>query len=76
VVALLLIGLPFMMRSALRFRLSNTWYRGLPFGFDGGLLDAYRVYLPPVAVFVLPGAIVALYPNCAPMPRRVSSPRS
>jgi uncharacterized membrane protein YjgN (DUF898 family) len=62
-VALLLLGLPFMMRSALRFRLSNTVYRGLPFGFAGGIKEAYLVYLLPVAVFVLPGALVALMPG-------------
>jgi uncharacterized membrane protein YjgN (DUF898 family) len=62
-VALLLAGLPFMMRSALRFRLSNTFYRGLPFGFAGGIKEAYIVYLVPVAIFVLPGALVALMPK-------------
>ncbi|PQO96603.1 DUF898 domain-containing protein [Massilia phosphatilytica] len=62
-VALLLAGLPFMMRSALRFRLSNTVYRGLPFGFAGGIKEAYIVYLVPVAIFVLPGALVALMPK-------------
>ncbi|MFS2016188.1 YjgN family protein [Massilia sp. CT11-108] len=62
-VALLLAGLPFMMRSALRFRLSNTVYRGLPFGFAGGIKEAYIVYFVPVAIFVLPGALVALMPG-------------
>jgi len=62
-VALLLAGLPFMMRAALRFRLSNSYYRGLPFGFAGGIKEAYLVYLVPVAIFVLPGALVALMPN-------------
>jgi uncharacterized membrane protein YjgN (DUF898 family) len=62
-VALLLAGLPFMMRSALRFRLSNTVYRGLPFGFAGGIKEAYIVYVVPVAIFVLPGALVALMPG-------------
>lgn len=62
-VALLLAGLPFMMRAALRFRLSNSYYRGLPFGFAGGIKEAYLVYLLPVAIFVLPGALVALMPN-------------
>ena len=42
-VALLLAGLPFMMRSALRFRLSNTVYRGLPFGFAGGIKESFIV---------------------------------
>jgi uncharacterized membrane protein YjgN (DUF898 family) len=63
VVAALLAGLPFMMRSALRFRLSNTFYRGLPFGFCGGVEDAYRVYLAPATLFVLPGVAVALMPE-------------
>ena len=62
-VVLLLAGLPFMMRAALRFRLSNTVYRGLPFGFSGSVGQAYLVYLVPVAIFVLPGALVALMPN-------------
>jgi uncharacterized membrane protein YjgN (DUF898 family) len=56
-VAVLLAGLPFMMRSALRFRLANTWYRGLPFGFGGGVWRAYCVYLPAAAMFILPGAL-------------------
>jgi len=62
-VALLLAGLPFMMRAALRFRLANTFYRGLPFGFSGSIKEAYIVYFVPVAIFVLPGALVALMPN-------------
>jgi uncharacterized membrane protein YjgN (DUF898 family) len=62
-VVLLLAGLPFMMRAALRFRLSNTVYRGLPFGFSGSIGQAYLVYFVPVAVFVLPGALVAIMPN-------------
>jgi uncharacterized membrane protein YjgN (DUF898 family) len=59
-VAVLLGGLPFMMRSALRFRLANTWYRGLPFGFAGGIREAYVVYFLPAAIFILPGALAAL----------------
>jgi uncharacterized membrane protein YjgN (DUF898 family) len=58
-VGVLVAGLPFMMRSALRFRLANTWYRGLPFGFTGGVLGAYRVYLPAAAMFILPGMLAA-----------------
>jgi uncharacterized membrane protein YjgN (DUF898 family) len=62
VIAVLLAGLPFMMRSALRFRLANTWYRGLPFGFSGSIARAYLVYLPPAALLLVPGALVALWP--------------
>ena len=62
-VALILAGLPFMMRSALRFRLSNTVYRGLPFGFSGGVKRAYLVYLVPVAIVALPSVLLALMPG-------------
>jgi uncharacterized membrane protein YjgN (DUF898 family) len=62
-VLLLAAGLPFMMRAALRFRLANTYYRGLPFGFAGSIVGAYRVYLLPVAMFVLPGGLLALMPG-------------
>lgn len=60
IVGVLLLGLPFMMRSALRFRLSNTWYRGMPFGFSGRIGGAYLAYLLPIALFVVPSALVAL----------------
>ena len=60
IVGVLLLGLPFMMRSALRFRLSNTWYRGLPFGFSGSVRHAYLVYLLPIALIVVPSALAAL----------------
>jgi uncharacterized membrane protein YjgN (DUF898 family) len=69
-VIVLVAGLPFMMRSALRFRLSNTWYRGLPFGFGGDTGAAYRVYSLPMAMFILPGALVALMPE-TPMVRAI-----
>jgi len=60
IVSLLLASLPFMMRSALRFRLSNTVYRGLPFGFGGGSGKAYLVYVLPVIIVVADGAMEAL----------------
>jgi uncharacterized membrane protein YjgN (DUF898 family) len=62
-VAVLLIGMPWMMRAALRFRLANTSYRGLPFGFSGGLGTSYAVYLLPLALLVLPATLVALAPE-------------
>jgi len=69
-VVVLVAALPFMMRSALRFRLSNTWYRGLPFGFSGGAGAAYRVYALPMAMFILPGALVTMMPD-TPMVRAI-----
>ena len=63
VIGVLLAALPFLMRSALRFRLRNTSYRGLPFDFTGTVGRAYPAYLPPLLTFLLPGALVALDPS-------------
>ncbi|MDL2356441.1 MAG: YjgN family protein [Pseudomonadota bacterium] len=63
VVAGLLLALPFFLRSALRFRLHNTQYRGLHFDFSGSTGGAYRAYLPPLLTFLLPGALVAIDPG-------------
>ena len=63
IVAMLLLALPFFLRSALRFRLHNTQYRGLHFDFSGSVGGAYRAYLPPLLTFLLPGALVALDPS-------------
>ena len=59
---LLFLGLPWMMRSALRFRLRNTSYRGLRFDFDGKLSQAYATYLPIAVIFILPALIAVLFP--------------
>ena len=37
VMALLMLAMPWLLRGALRFRLSNTQYRGLWLGFGGGV---------------------------------------
>ena len=63
VVGVLLLAVPYMMRGALRFRLGNTSYRGLRFHFDGSVPHAYLSYLAPIAVFLLPGVIVAVMGN-------------
>lgn len=59
----LLGAFPWLMRGALRFRLGNTCYRGLWLGFDGSVGQAYLAWLPPALTFVLPGALLALYPG-------------
>ena len=59
-IAVLLVCLPWLIRGALRFRLGNTSYRGLHFHFSGSVPMAYRVYLAPIAVFLLPGVLVAV----------------
>ena len=63
VVTFLLLGLPWMLRSALRFRLRNTSYRGLRFGFDGSLGSAYLTWLPAALIFFLPSILLALFPT-------------
>ncbi|MBC3873917.1 YjgN family protein [Undibacterium flavidum] len=59
---LLFLAIPWMMRSALRFRLRNTSYRGLRFDFDGKLGVAYATYLPVAMVFILPALVAVLAP--------------
>ena len=51
------------MRGALRFRLQNTEYRGLRFGFAGSARGAYLTFLPVLLVFVLPGFLATLFPD-------------
>jgi uncharacterized membrane protein YjgN (DUF898 family) len=63
VVAILLLALPFLLRSALRFRLHNTQYRGLHFDFTGSAAGAYLAYLPPMLMFLLPSALLAVDPT-------------
>lgn len=60
VAAMLVLGLPYLMRSALRFRLSNTRYRGLAFSFNGSLGGAYLAYFPPIATVMLPGLLLSI----------------
>lgn len=37
---------PALWRASLQFRLANTSWRGLRLGFNGGLVQAYRAFLP------------------------------
>ncbi len=49
---------PALLKSSLQFRLANTSWRGLRFGFDGSTQDAYRACLP---LFVPGLLILALF---------------
>ena len=59
---------PPLWRAGMRFRLANTSWRGLHFGFTGSVADAYKAFLPaffPLALLVvLPeergGAVMAI----------------
>lgn len=61
----LLLATPFLMRGALRFRLTHTSYRALPFAFSGSVARAYRTYMVPAILFVLPGVMIALFGEAA-----------
>ncbi|MFZ6780897.1 YjgN family protein [Undibacterium sp. Ji83W] len=61
--AIFLLGVPWMMRSALRFRLRNSSYLGLRFQFHGTLAGAYRTYFPVGIVVLLPGLLGVLIPH-------------
>ena len=53
-VALVLLWPP-LWRAGMRFRLTHTSWRGLRFGFSGGVADAYKAFLPaavPLALLV------------------------
>jgi uncharacterized membrane protein YjgN (DUF898 family) len=63
VIAGLLLAFPWLMRGALRFRLGNTSYRGLRLGFDGSVAEAYLAWLPPAFTFLMPGVLLAVYPE-------------
>jgi uncharacterized membrane protein YjgN (DUF898 family) len=68
VIAIILIALamPFFMQRSVRFRFSNSSYRGLRFGFAGTAKEAYRTLLPFLFVPLLLASIVltmAFYPE-------------
>jgi uncharacterized membrane protein YjgN (DUF898 family) len=56
---LLVVVLPYLLWQSNLFRARNTRYRGLSFGFDGGLHAAYRVYVPPLLLSFSPSIVTA-----------------
>lgn len=46
-----LAAMPALLRSALRFRLTHTSWRGLRFGFTGTMAQAYRSHWPILGAF-------------------------
>lgn len=55
VAALLALVMPWLLMRSLRFKLYNSSYRGLRFGFSGSTGDSYRAFLlyPLLAMFTL-----------------------
>jgi uncharacterized membrane protein YjgN (DUF898 family) len=52
--------LPLLIRGAMRFRLANTYYRGIAFDFGGGVADGYRAFVPVIVFALLPGLILGV----------------
>lgn len=63
VLALIYIAGPLLFVSAQRFRLSNTSWRGLRFGFSATSGDAYACCLPWLILFTVGTAVTALHPE-------------
>ena len=59
-VALLCAVGPWLFMRAQRFRLVNSSWRGLRFGFDARLREAYRVVLPPLVIWFSSAIITAV----------------
>ena len=59
VTALLAVVLPYLLWQSNRFKARNTRYRGLTFGFEGRVGEAYRAYLPPIMVLFGPSVVAA-----------------
>lgn len=57
--ALLMALMPWIIHSSLRFRNQNSAWRGIRFGFDGALGEAYRLWLLwPIAVLLTLGLLL------------------
>lgn len=47
--------IPLLVRSSLAYRCGQTRWRGIAFGFDGGIVAAWQVYLPAIlAISLIP----------------------
>lgn len=57
---LLAVVAPWLMRNALRFRLHNSSYRGLRFGFTGSLGDAYLATFIGLILLIVLGIATAI----------------
>jgi len=59
VTLMLALVLPNLLWQSNRFKARNTRHRGLEFGFEGSLSDAYRVYVPVIAILFGPSVVAA-----------------
>jgi uncharacterized membrane protein YjgN (DUF898 family) len=61
VTVLIALALPFLLWQSFRFKARNTLYRGIAFGYDGTLAQAYGVMLPPIAILFAPSVVAAAF---------------
>jgi len=64
----LMLMLPYLLRGALRFRLHNTYWRGMRFAFTGSSQGAYAAFLPPILMFMAPALAGGLLRRGDPQP--------
>ena len=71
VAALLVAAAPWLFWKSLRFRLLNSSYRGVRFGFNGSLMQAYTTLALPILLFLAPAVVGYLAPT---QPQQVPRP--
>jgi uncharacterized membrane protein YjgN (DUF898 family) len=59
---------PLLYRGSMRFRMSNTSWRGLRFGFNGDVQQAYLALGLPLALILLPFAALTLAADAGGQP--------
>jgi uncharacterized membrane protein YjgN (DUF898 family) len=60
VVTVLCVAGPWLFMRAQRFKLVNSSWRGLRFGFDASVAGAYRVVLPPLVIWFSSAVVTAV----------------
>jgi uncharacterized membrane protein YjgN (DUF898 family) len=60
IVAALIALLPWLLWKSLRFRFANSSYRGIRFGFDGTVAQAYLTFVPLIVIFLAPTFVTLL----------------
>jgi uncharacterized membrane protein YjgN (DUF898 family) len=64
---------PMLFRASMRFRLANTSWHGLRFHFTGDERGAYAAMLPPLALGLLPVAILAAIVDPQASPKQAAT---
>jgi uncharacterized membrane protein YjgN (DUF898 family) len=66
---------PMLFRASMRFRLANTSWRGMRFRFAAkDLKEAYWCIVPALALFLLPGVLIAFLDDGAPKKSAAAMP--